>query len=176
MNMRDLTGPAQSRGIRDLIQSALVAETLVPSNPFWLLSGWISDIPVIDNRARQFAAIDTEWPASIVRLIPVLRTMLDRGGSIAVVLRDVNHNKAFIEKLYPLAKAHPNQVKLATPPDFHEKGIVGQDYEISGSMNFTHRGIEVSDEHVIYRTGKPEVEGRRLTLMGTWQNKLHALD
>jgi hypothetical protein len=173
--MRDLTGPAQSRGIRDLIQSVLLAEALAPSDPLWLLSGWISDIPVIDNRARQFAAVDPEWPISFVRLTQVLRTILERGGSIAVILREVDHNKAFVEKLKPLGMAHQNRVKLASLPDAHEKGVVGRNFEISGSMNFTHRGIEVNDEHLIYRTSKADVEGRRLTLMGTWQNKLHAL-
>src|SRR5690242_13180917 len=106
--MRDLTGPAQGRGIRDLIQSVLVAEALAPSDPLWLLSGWISDIPIIDNRARQFAAVDTEWPSSMVKLSQVLRTLLERGGSIALILRDVDHNKAFVEKLRPLAVVHKN--------------------------------------------------------------------
>jgi hypothetical protein len=173
--MRDLTGPAQGRGIRDLIQSVLVAEALAPSDPLWLLSGWISDIPVIDNRARQFAAVDTDWPSSMIKLSQVLRTLLERGGSIALILREVDHNRAFVEKLRPLALVHRDRIKLASLPDAHAKGIVGRDFEISGSMNFTHRGIEVNDEHIIYRTSKADVEGRRLTLTGTWKNKLHAL-
>lgn len=173
--MRDLTGPAQSRGIRDLIQTVLVAETLVPSDPLWIFSGWISDIPVIDNRAGQFAAIDSEWPTSMVNLTQVLRSIVERGGSIVLVLREVEHNTRFIDKLRPLAKAHPERVKMAMSPDFHDKGILGGDFEISGSMNFTRNGIEVNDEHVIFRTERSEIEGRRLTVMGTWQSKLNAL-
>lgn len=109
--MRDLTGPTQGRAIRDLLQGLFVAEALRPSDPLWILSGWISDIPIIDNRARQFAVVDPDWPIDFIPLSSVLRTMLARGGSLAVVLRDVDHNKLFIERLRSLRIAYPNRIK-----------------------------------------------------------------
>jgi len=172
--MRDLTGPSQGRAIRDLLQSLLIAETLAPSDPLWILSGWITDIAVVDNRAGRFADVDPDWPLGPVPLTAVLRTIVTRGGSVAIVLRDVDHNRAFLDRLRGFKRSHPGRLKTVATADFHEKGIVGTDYDLSGSMNFTHRGIEVNDEHLILRTDKPTVAGRRLTLDANWRDRLDA--
>jgi hypothetical protein len=172
--MRDLTGPTQGRAIRDLLQSLLVAETLAPSAPLWILSGWISDIAVVDNRAGRFADIDPEWPLGPVPLSAVLRTIVRRGGAIAVVLRDVEHNRPFLARLRSIQRSHPGRIRFALAPDFHEKGFVGVDFDLSGSMNFTYRGLEVNDEHLILRTDRATVATRRLTLDAHWQDRLDA--
>jgi hypothetical protein len=172
--MRDLTGPTQGRAIRDLLQSLLVTETLAPSDPLWLLSGWITDIAVVDNRAGRFADIDPEWPLGPVRLSAVLRSIVIRGGSVAIVLRDVDHNRPFLDRLRSVQRSHPGRLKIALAAEFHEKGMVGTDYDLSGSMNFTHRGVEVNDEHVILRTDRAVVAARRLTLDAHWRSRLNA--
>ena len=172
--MRDLTGPIQGRAIRDLLQGLLVAEVLAPSDPLWILSGWITDIAVIDNRAGQFAAADNGWPQTMVPLSAVLRTIVSRGGSLAVVLRDVQHNIPFLTRVSELRAIFPERVRAAITPDFHEKGIVGADYDLSGSMNLTNNGIEVNDEHLIYRVNRATVAERRLTLEARWGSRFNA--
>jgi hypothetical protein len=157
------------------LQSLLVAETLAPSNPLWILSGWITDIAVLDNRAGRFCDVDPEWPLGSVPLSSVLRTIVTRGGSVAAVLRDVDHNGSFVQRLRVIQQAYPDAIKIALAPDFHEKGMVGSDYDLSGSMNFTHRGIEVNDEHLIFRTDRAIVATRRLTLDANWRARLNAV-
>ena len=173
--MRDLTGPAQGRAIRDLLQSLLAAEALAPSDPLWLLSAWISDIPAVDNCAGRFASLDAGWPLGAVSLSAALGTILASGGTLAAVLRDAGHNRAFLERLRMLGQSHPGKVKVALATDFHEKGIVGSDYDLSGSMNLTHSGVEVNDEHLIFRTDAATVAARRLTLDAHWGGRLHVL-
>ncbi len=56
---RDLHGPAQSRAVRDLFQSLFAAELINPSPKLWLFFAWISDVEILDNSARQFAALET---------------------------------------------------------------------------------------------------------------------
>jgi hypothetical protein len=172
--MRDLTGPSQNRAIRDLLQALLSVEALQPSKPLWLLSGWVSDIGVIDNRARQFSSVDPTWPATVVPLSLVLRTILERGGGVSIVLRDDAHNRFFTERIKPLRGEFPGALRILLTREFHEKGLVGSDYVLSGSMNFTHRGIEVNDEHVVYRTDRSVVAERRITLSALWDEKLNA--
>ena len=172
--MRDLTGPTQGRAIRDLLQSLLVAETLAPSDPLWILSGWITDIAIVDNRAGRFADVDAEWPRGPVPLSAVMRTIVARGGSVAIVLREVDHNRYFLDRLRGIQQSYPGRLRTALTDDFHEKGIVGADFDLSGSMNFTHRGVEVNDEHLILRTDKATVAARRLTLDAHWRDHLHA--
>jgi hypothetical protein len=174
--MRDLTGPTQGRAIRDLLQSLLVAEVLSPSAPLWILSGWISDIPIIDNRAGQFSAADAEWPLGTVSLSMVLRTIVKRGGTISIVLRDVEHNLPFFRRIASLRTEFSQRVRAVLIADFHEKGIVGADYDLSGSMNLTHRGLDVNDEHLILRTDSATVAARRLTLEGHWRSRFDAAD
>ena len=73
MASRDLHGPAQSRGVRDLFQSLFAAELINPSPKLWLFFAWISDVEILDNSARQFAALEPDWPAAPIRLSQVLR-------------------------------------------------------------------------------------------------------
>jgi hypothetical protein len=171
--MRDLTGPSQVRAIRDLLQGLFALEALRPSRPLWLLSGWLSDIGVVDNRARQFSYIDPNWPTAMVPLSTVLRTILERDGAISIVLREDPHNRAFADRIRGLRTEHPGRLRLLLTPDFHEKGLVGEGFVVSGSMNFTHRGVEVNDEHIVYRTDQAVVAERRLTLSALWDPKFN---
>lgn len=173
---RDLTAPGQQRAIRDLLQSLFVAELLQPSRPLWLLSAWISDIEVLDNSAYQFAALCPDWPANRIPLSSVLRTLVARGGEVIVILRDVTHNQPFAQKLRDIAAAYPDRLRWRLAPDLHEKGIVGDDFMIHGSMNLTHSGITMNDEHVVYRTESAAVAERRLQLTERWKGLLQSSD
>jgi hypothetical protein len=57
---RDLHGPAQSRAVRDLLQSLFAAELISPSRKLWLFFAWISDVEILDNLARQFAVLEPD--------------------------------------------------------------------------------------------------------------------
>ena len=174
--MRDLTGPSERKSIRQLLQGIFVAEACSPSRPLWILSAWISDIPVVDNSARNFAAVDNAWPVGSVVLSQVLATQLRNGGEVNVVMREVEHNLHFVERLKDLRKKYPESVRWCLADDFHEKGIVACDFALEGSMNFTFNGIEVNDEHLIFRTDQQTVSERRVVLDARWGAMLHATD
>lgn len=169
---RDLFGPGQSVAIRDLLQSLFAMEVLRPSRQLWLLFGWISDLEVIDNRARQFAPIRPDWPAAGIKLVDVLEAILERGGSIALVMRDVEHNRRFFERTAALRHRYPLTFRSGLFPEVHDKGLLGDDYLLSGSMNLTYNGIAVNDEHVTLRTDRPSVEEWRLVLQRKWRDRL----
>lgn len=174
MSMRDLTGPAQSRAIRDLLQSLFVLEAMHPSKTLWLLSAWITDAPILDNGARQFSAIDPEWNAGVVGLSAVIRTIVERGGRVHVVTRRHDINWPFIEQMRRLRRQYPKGLALLVEDDFHDKGLVGDDYELAGSMNFTRKGIETNDEHLIFRTARQIVAERHLALNAHWKSRIDA--
>lgn len=169
---RDLFGPAQASAIKDLLQSIFTAELLKPSRRLWLAFGWISDIEILDNQARQFAALQPDWPTSGIRLSQVIDAIAARGGHIAFVLRDVEHNKYFLEKLAAIRERHPGQIKVTLDADVHKKGILGDDFLLSGSMNLTYSGITVNEEHVTLRTDPPSVEEWRVVLEQKWGEHL----
>lgn len=172
--MRDLNGPTQSRAIRYLLQSLFVLETVRPSKPLWLLSAWVTDAPVLDNSARQFAAIDPEWGAGPVALSGVLRTVLEHGGEVNIVTQPHDLNRPFVDQMRELRRQHAGRIRLLLQEDFHDKGLIGDDYEVAGSMNFTRKGIEVNSEHLIYRTDPVVVAERHLELKERWKSRLDA--
>jgi hypothetical protein len=166
MSSRDLTGPGQTRAIRDILQSLFAAELLRPSRRLWIGFGWISDIEILENDARQFAALQPDWPATTIRLSAVIEALVVKGCEVVILIRDHIHNQAFIERMRPLEAS--GQLRLIITPDFHEKGLLGDDYVLSGSMNLTWNGITVNDEHVLLRTDPAAVAERRLQLEEKW--------
>src|SRR5262245_13475667 len=99
---RDLHGPAQSRAVRDLFQSLFAAELINPGPKIWLFFAWISDVEILDNSARQFAALEPDWPVAPIRLSQVLKALLARGVQIRLIIRDHGHNDYFITRLQTL--------------------------------------------------------------------------
>jgi hypothetical protein len=170
MSSRDLTGPGQTREIRDLLQSLFAAELLRPSRRLWIGFGWISDIEILDNEARQFSALQPDWPATAIRLSMIIEALAAKGCEVIVLIRSHANNRAFIERMRPLEAA--GGIRLIVGPDFHEKGLLGDDYVLSGSMNLTWYGITVNDEHLLLRTDLAAVAERRLQMEEKWGAQL----
>lgn len=169
MSSRDLTGPGQTRAIRDLLQSLFALELLRPSRRLWVGFGWISDIEILDNQARQFSALQPDWPAAQIRLSAVLEALANKGCEIVVLVREHKGNQAFIDKVRALGH---EGIRLVIARDFHEKGLLGDDYVLSGSMNLTWNGVTVNDEHILLRTDPAAVAERRLQLEEKWGAQL----
>lgn len=169
---RDLHGPAQSRAVRDLFQSLFVAELIHPSPKLWLFFAWISDVEVIDNSARQFAALEPDWPAAPIRLSQVLRALLARGVEIRLVIREDGHNDYFIARLLTLKERYADQIKWTLEKSFHAKGLLGADYFLSGSMNLTLNGISINGEHLVLRTDPSAVAEQSIELQSRWEGRM----
>jgi hypothetical protein len=165
---RDLTGPRQRQGIRDVMEGLLAAELVQPSSVLWLLSAWISDIEILDNRTRAFSALRPDWAPTQIRFSQVIEGIADRGGRVAVVLRDADHNESFIHKLKTVQRQQPGRVGIALAPDAHDKSLIGDGYILSGSMNFTQNGLSINDEHVLLRIDREAAANRRLSLHQRW--------
>jgi hypothetical protein len=103
----------------------------------------------------------------------VLRTILERGGRINVITLPHSINAPFVESVRRLQKSHGECLALVLEEDFHDKGLLGDDYELAGSMNFTRKGIETNEEHLIFRTDPHVIAERRLVLNDRWKSKLN---
>ena len=169
---RDLHGPAQVRSVRDLFQTLFAAELLSPSRKLWLFFAWISDVEILDNSARRFAAIEPDWPAAPIRLSQVLGALLARGTLVRLVIREHGHNEFFIARLRTLKERFGEQLKWTVEKDFHAKGLLGDDYFLSGSMNLTFSGISVNGEHLVLRTDPAAVAEQAEQLDLQWEEQL----
>lgn len=169
---RDLHGPAQSRAVRDLFQSLFISELIHPSPKLWLFFAWISDVEIVDNSAREFAAVEPDWPAAPIRLSQLLRALLNRGVQIRLVIREDGHNDYFIARLQTLKARFGDQIKWTVEKSFHAKGLLGADYFLSGSMNLTLNGISINGEHLVLRTDPAAVAEQSIELESRWEGQM----
>ncbi|MGY1834369.1 phospholipase D-like domain-containing protein DpdK [Blastococcus sp. SYSU DS0510] len=152
--------------LRDLVQGVLVAELLAPSQEFWLISPWISDVAVIDNSDGAFNGLDPNWPAQGIGLLPVLAAIATAGTELWIETRPDDHNKRFVSRLQDTLGDEGFHLRYS--PVLHEKGLLGDGYVISGSMNFTVNGLFLLDEAVRLDTEPDAVAQARLAFRARW--------
>ena len=154
----------------DLLQTLLLAELLSPSSRIWLVSPWISDIPVIDNSAGSLTAIAPGSPARHLRLSEVLSRLGELGTQVTVVTKaGERHNAQFLGALSTLS----NQVRTLQHPELHTKMLVTERFVLSGSMNFTRRGIGHNVERVTLDVDQDTI-GRESTVLAKLARELEA--
>ena len=160
------TRPRNGLAIRDVLAAALLSELCSPSDEFWLVSGWVSDVAVIDNATRQFEAVLGPDPRSNMTLSEVLAELTRRGAQVHVAVRKVAHNDAFVDRLKRTSST--DALHLYSSEDLHEKLIVGGDWLLTGSMNFTWNGTQVNEESMELQLDQAEAARHRLELRTRW--------
>jgi hypothetical protein len=166
----------QSRDeVRELLQAIFVAEVLRPSVCIWLISPWVTDLPVIDNRLGTFDLLDPMWGPRQVLLSEVLARLLHLGSVIRIATRPTPQNQGFIESISKLLRAlnlDSGALETTITEDLHEKGLLGDTYYLSGSMNLTYSGVELLEEALRFDTDPAIIAETRLTYYGRWGGSL----
>lgn len=159
-----LTTQTTSRAeIRELLEGIFVAELLTPSDCVWLVSPWITDLDILDNRCGQFSALVPTWGLRRIRLSEVLSEIMYR-SIVHIVTRPDAHNASFFQKMRDLSEASDasDHLKFAQHETLHLKGLLGQDYYLSGSMNLTYNGVEVNHEGIVLERSPEVISAARI--------------
>ena len=167
--MRDIISRAGSREIPDLLQGLFACELLKPSQEIWLVSPWVSDIPVLDNRANAFATLEPSWARSWVRLSQVLARLQWSGSSVRVVVKPDAHNRDFLRELERHSHDLGAPIEVQQCDNLHFKGLLGDDYYLNGSMNFTLNGISVWEEGLKLIVDEAIVNNAHLQFQDHWR-------
>lgn len=154
--------------VRDLLQSLFAGELLQPSGQLWLVSPWISDIPILDNSAGQFMTLVPEWGRASVRFSQVLRELALRGAVVHVATNLDARNAGFLERLAEFARETGAPIRTYQAADLHEKGLLGDGYYLAGSFNFTVRGIEINEEVAHLHTDPNLIVENRAAMRSRW--------
>lgn len=177
-SVREIRTSAYSGGheTRALLQSLFAAEVLSPSRCLWIVSPWVSDLGIIDNSAGTFGALDPAWPAAPVRLTRVLLHMLKRGSTVVVATRPATYNDDFVSRITEAAAQAgvAERLQLHRAGELHEKGVLGDSFFLSGSMNFTPSGIEINEELIRFETDSAVVAATALDYFERWGGVLRA--
>lgn len=152
---------ASREELADALQSLFVSELLDPSDPLWIVTPWISDVPIIDNRAGRFTGLVAALPERWIRLGEVLEQQLIRGGSVVLACRPDDHNRAFTDQLDRRAREIGRRDRLVVQlsAELHEKGILSQRCLLSGSMNLTYNGLRRLEE-IVHLSNEPDSMAR----------------
>ena len=156
---------SQSRvAVADLLEAVFVAELFDPGSRLMLVSPWISDFPVVDNRSGQFAQLDAQWGASKLRLSAILRSLLSQGVCVSIACSKGEREDGFVQQLQTLAEADGTEDLLIVRfnEEFgqgieHQKSLIADDWAIYGSMYFTYSGVELNGELVTFTDDPQEV-------------------
>lgn len=154
------TGPAV---IRELLQMMFLSELLAPSKNIWVVSPWISDVPILDNRSGSFDVMNPEWHRREIRLIDLTLQVLTGGSRVIIVTRPDAHNPAFLDQLSERAEESSlkDNLTLVQREHLHTKGILTDSGLLLGSMNLTFRGFEINDEVIEYDTSSQRIAEAR---------------
>lgn len=154
------TGPAV---IRELLQMMFLSELLAPSRNIWVVSPWISDVPILDNRSGSFDVMNPEWHRREIRLIDLTLQVLTGGSRVIIVTRPDAHNPAFLDQLTERAEetSLKDNLTLVQREHLHTKGILTDSGLLLGSMNLTFRGFELNDEVIEYDTSLQRIAEAR---------------
>jgi hypothetical protein len=157
-----------TRQIADLLQVVFAGELLAPSQQLWLVSPWVSDIPVLDNRGNGFTTLVPEWGRARVRLSTVLLYLAERGAIVHVATRaDEPHNADFLNRLASAGAGVPN-LRVHVAAELHDKGILGDAFYLAGSMNFTYSGISINQEALHFSTDPAAIAQHQVLFRARW--------
>lgn len=153
------------RLIGEALQGLIVSELIAPGRRLLIISPWIRDVPLLDNRGGRFSVLNTIWGAQIIRLSAVVRTLLEQQTTVHFHCGQGDPEKAFLDRLRESARRDGTDARLyirqsTFPPNGpldHEKAIAGDDWIIHGSMNLTYRGVEINGELVTVSTNPQHV-------------------
>src|SRR5687767_13263456 len=150
-----------------IITTVLAAELLAPSPELWLVSPWISDVPGIDNTRGDFDALFLDPVARVYPLSHVLAQLTHTGSQVNVVTRPDDQNHTFVSRLERQADAR--HYTTIWHGDVHEKTLCGRQWLLTGSMNFTTRGMTLNDEAVTYRSDPAAAASTRMDFNHRWK-------
>lgn len=151
--------------IRELLQLMLLGELLAPGGErAWLVSPWISNILLLDNRAGGFGSVNPEWGNREVRLVEVAVNLIARGTPLGIATGFDTHNDAFIAAVSEAAEevGLSDQLLIVRRRRLHTKGMLLKRGLLTGSMNLTYNGLELNDEMVVYDTNAKTLAEARL--------------
>jgi hypothetical protein len=144
------TAIARREELADVLQTLFVVELLDPSDPLWIVSPWVSDVEVLDNRVDQLRGLVPDLPPRWIRLGEILHRVLLVGGSVVIATRGDAHNRLFTDQVQSRAAAagQAERVVIHLAPELHEKGILTKRIHLSGSMNLTFNGLRRLEESI----------------------------
>lgn len=147
------------------LQSMLAIELHFPSEQFWLVSPWLSDIPVLDNSTERFNALHRSLPPRVVTLSDYFKCWLQQSsGTLWIVTQFTDATKSMRQQIETLQQTYGDKVCLLQNDNLHEKICLTTHWMLSGSMNWTRNGLTKWDEFQRFDRDPETLSTKRIDL------------
>lgn len=159
--------------VDSVIRAALLSELVRPiseGRTLWLVSGWVTDVPIIDNSYGAYDALLGDDLPAVVNLSHILGAIHRRGTFVHLVTMRLSRNTIFADQLRRAAGSTPAP-HITDGEVAHEKTLCTNSWLIEGSMNFTRNGLGVNDESVNYTTNSTKIAKALMDFTERWEGK-----
>ncbi len=139
-----LHGPLGKRHLKEVL-SAQVAGLLMKPELIWLVSPWVSDFPVLDNRTGDWDVLEPSWGNREISFMELLASAANSGCPLRLVTLNDGKSQGFISQLKNRLLDGVDCKYLASS-SLHTKGLLTSCFFLKGSMNYTFHGANLNDE------------------------------
>lgn len=137
------------RQLREVLGSLLTGLILAPER-LWLVSPWVSDFDLLDNRAGDWSVLQPSWGLRFVRFSELLIECVEAGCSLSLVTKPETSNDPFLSRMRQGITTQ-DRYRSVVSANVHIKGLLADSWYLSGSMNFTFSGANLNEEEVLLR-------------------------
>lgn len=144
------------------LHSLFALELMSPSPEIYLISPWISNVPLINNRFGQFRVLVGDTEEDELRLATILSILADRGSKVRIIYRPHPQTEEFLNAL-------PSTIEYRKSTTLYAQGLITKHCYLRGSMNFTYSGVNLNDEEIEFTTDLPDVSYALLETQQRWE-------
>ena len=159
-----LHGPMGQRQFREVLGGQM-AGLIIKPELIWLVSPWLSDFTLLDNRSGNWDALEPAWGSREVGFNEILARAVNGGCQLRVVTRDDSKNKGFVSQLKNRLDSKVDMKILMSEP-LHTKGLLTSKFFLKGSMNYTFTGANKNDEHLTLSCDKNVISEAMIEFQG----------
>jgi hypothetical protein len=142
-------GGGPTTEVQQLLHMFFASELVQASTPLWIVSAWLSDVTVLDNRGGEMLSVAPGLPTRRLGIVEVIHELVVRGGDVRVVVREDPHNRTVVARLRDLGeRTTAGRLTIDSRTELHDKLMVSDRLLLEGSMNLTHRGATRNEEGV----------------------------
>ncbi|GFO65887.1 phospholipase D-like domain-containing protein [Geomonas paludis] len=158
------TTTSSQQEIRELLQLIFVSEVVSPGERVWLVTPWISNVPILDNRSGLFSSLDPNWGQRLIRLNEILMRLAEFGTEVVIVTRPDDHCRTYVQILREELESMGLGARLVVlwREELHTKGVLTERALLTGSMNLTNNGLDLLDEQVTLDTDATDIAQGRI--------------
>lgn len=157
------------RQLKETLSNLLISSAISPSE-IWLVSPWLSDFDLLDNRSGDWDALNPAWGSRRVGFSELLSFAIEAGCNLNLVTNNDLINDAFEERLKQILNG-PGLLRVVKSEKLHTKGLLSKDYFLAGSMNFTYSGTHKNEEQVVLNIDKDTILEAKLEFEDLYGDK-----